>query len=86
LVLIEAMAAGVPVVATNAPGIRDVVQHEENGLLVPVGDVDALRQAIKRVVGDAALRARLIENGLRTVRERYTWEVVLPRYRELLSL
>jgi glycosyltransferase involved in cell wall biosynthesis len=86
LVLIEAMAASVPVVASSAPGIRDVVQHEENGLLVPVGDVDELRRAIERVVGDADLRARLIKNGLRTVRERYTWEVVLPRYRELLSL
>ena len=86
LVLIEAMAAGVPVVATNALGIRDVVRHEENALVVPVGDVEGLRQAIERVAVDAPLRARLIENGLRTVRERYSWDVVLPRYRKALSL
>jgi glycosyltransferase involved in cell wall biosynthesis len=86
LVLIEAMAASVPVVATNALGIRDVVRHEENALVVRVGDVEALRTAIERIASDAALRHQLIENGLRTVRERYSWEVVLPQYRKLLSL
>jgi glycosyltransferase involved in cell wall biosynthesis len=86
LVLIEAMAAGVPVVATNAPGIRDVVQHEVNGLLVPIGDVPALRAAIECVVTDKALRSRFINNGLNTVREKYSWDVVLPQYRALLHL
>ncbi len=86
LVLIEAMAAGVPVVATNAPGIRDVVQHEHNGLLVPVGQPKAIAAAVERVINDAALRARLVENGLATVRECYTWDVVLPQYRRLLGL
>jgi glycosyltransferase involved in cell wall biosynthesis len=86
LVLIEAMAAGVPVVATDAPGIRDVVEHEVNGLLVPVGDPPALTSAIDRIIGDVDLRRRLIDNGLRIVRERYTWDVVLPQYRRLLKL
>jgi glycosyltransferase involved in cell wall biosynthesis len=86
LVLIEAMASGVPVVATNVPGIRDVVQHDVNGLLVPVGAPAALTAAIERVISDAGLRARLIENGLRTVRERYTWDRVLPAYRSALRV
>jgi glycosyltransferase involved in cell wall biosynthesis len=86
LVLIEAMAAGVPVVATDAPGIRDVVQHESNGLLVPVGDPAALAAAIERVIDDAELRQRLIEEGLRTVRERYAWTRILPQYRAALNL
>src|SRR5207248_1908054 len=86
LVLIEAMAARVPVVASNALGIRDVVRHEENALVVPVGDVDALRGAIERIAGDAGLRDRLIHNGLRTVRERFNWDVVLPQYRKLLEI
>jgi glycosyltransferase involved in cell wall biosynthesis len=86
LVLIEAMAAGVPIVATNAPGIRDVIEDGVNGLLVPIGDRDALSAAIERIVDDVALRARLIENGLRIVRARYTWQTVLPMYRELLKL
>jgi glycosyltransferase involved in cell wall biosynthesis len=86
LVLIEAMAAGVPVVATDAPGIRDVVQNEINGLLVPVGDVQALRAAILRVIEDRNLRDRLVAAGLKTVREKYTWEIVLPQYRRVLGI
>jgi glycosyltransferase involved in cell wall biosynthesis len=85
LVLIEAMAAGVPVVATDAPGIRDVVQQEINGLLVPVGKPERLSQAIARVIRDWDLRKRLIESGLRTVREKYAWSIVLPQYRRLLD-
>lgn len=86
LVLIEAMASGVPVIATDAPGIRDVVRHEVNGLLVPVGAPPALTAAIERVISDAGLRARLIEAGFRTVRERYTWDRVLPQYRAALAI
>ena len=86
LVLIEAMASGVPVIATDAPGIRDVLRHEVNGLLVPVGAPPALTAAIERVISDPQLRARLIEGGIRTVRERYTWDRVLPQYRIALGI
>ena len=85
LVLIEAMAAGVPVVATNVPGIRDVIRHGQNGLLVPPADPIALVDAIRLVVEDATLRAKLIHNGLDEVRSRYTWEAVLPQYQQLLG-
>ena len=63
LVLVEAMAAGVPVVATDAPGIRDVVRHGENGLLVPVGRPYAIAAAIERIRSDDPLRHRLIDGG-----------------------
>src|SRR5206468_2626287 len=89
LVLIEAMAAGVPVVATDAPGIRDVVRHEQTGLLVPLqlqSSYPLLVMAIVRVIEDAALRQKLIENGLREVRASFSWGVVLPQYRALLQL
>ncbi|MGH7175971.1 MAG: glycosyltransferase, partial [Tepidisphaeraceae bacterium] len=86
LVLIEAMSLGVPVVATDVPGIRDVVQDGVNGLLVPVGSPAKLAVAIRRIATDHNLRFRVVENGLRIVRERFSWEVVLPRYRELLSI
>lgn len=86
LVLIEAMAAGVPVIGTDAPGIRDVVEHDVNGLLVPVGRPDALTAAIERVISDPDLRRRLVANGLRTVQDKFTWDIVLPQYRRLLDL
>lgn len=84
LVLIEAMAAGVPVVATDVPGIRNVVTGEKTGILVPVGDVDALAAGIERMLTNAELRSRVIEAGRREVEAKYTWDQVLPKYRELL--
>ncbi len=86
LVLIEAMAAGVPIVATYAPGIRDVIRDGQTGLLVPVGDVDALAAAIDQLASDASLRQRLIENGREAVHRRYTWDRILPLYRRELGL
>ena len=86
LVLIEAMAARVPVIATNVAGIRDVTQHERTGLLVPVKRPDAIAQAIVRLAEDESLRNHLIDNAVRDVRDRFTWEVVLPQYRQLLRL
>jgi glycosyltransferase involved in cell wall biosynthesis len=86
LVLIEAMAAGVPVVATDVAGICDVVRNGETGLLVPVASPAELARAIREVSEDRALRGRLIENGLREVRVRYTWDVVFPMYVKMLEL
>jgi len=53
---LEAMAMGVPVVATDVGGLPEVVAHGETGLLVPVGDVDALARATLDLVGDPARR------------------------------
>jgi len=55
-ILIEAAAAGLPLVATDVPGCREVVRHERNGLLVPPRDALALSRALGRLAGDAALR------------------------------
>ena len=90
LVLIEAMASGIPVVAVAAGGVVDVVRHEHDGLLVPAElapyPTRGLVPVLERMLDDEALRARLIANGLRTVREKFTWDVVLPQYRALLGL
>ena len=86
LVLIEAMAAGVPVVATDVPGIRDVVRHDLTGLLVPPDDPAALAAAIDRAVTDDALRRQLVAAARADVRRRFTWDTVLPAYRRLLHV
>jgi glycosyltransferase involved in cell wall biosynthesis len=62
----EEMAAGLPVIATDTGGYRDFIVPEKNGLLVPPKDIPSLGQAISRLVGDAALRARLATNALAT--------------------
>ncbi len=81
IVLVEAMAAGLPVVATAIPGFDEVVRDGVDGLLVPPGDVDALERALARALDDAALAARL-RDGARERARAYSWEAVLPRLEE----
>jgi phosphatidylinositol alpha-mannosyltransferase len=63
IVLLEAMAAGTPVVASNLSGYAKVGRQGREAVLVEPGDAPALGDAINRVLGDAALAARLVENG-----------------------
>jgi glycosyltransferase involved in cell wall biosynthesis len=72
LAVIEAQAAGVPVVATPVGGIRETVVDGETGLLVPVGDPGALAGAILRLLQEPELAARLASEARRRVRERYS--------------
>ncbi len=60
----EAMAAGLPVVVTDAPGLREIVQHEKTGLLAPVSDPAGLAQAVSHVLQDNDLRQRLVRASL----------------------
>lgn len=55
LVVVEAMAAGLPVVASAAPGVSGIIDHDRTGLLVPIGDPDALALAIARLLDDPQL-------------------------------
>jgi glycosyltransferase involved in cell wall biosynthesis len=69
-ILLEACSMEKPVIATDAPGCREVVEHERNGLLVPVQDAAALAEAIARLAADPALCARLGKAGrLKVVNE-----------------
>lgn len=76
MVLVEAMAAGLPVVASDIPGYREVVRDGREGLLVPPGDADAVAAALGRVLADPSLARRLGEAG-RARAERYRWEAVV---------
>jgi glycosyltransferase involved in cell wall biosynthesis len=67
--LLEALAAGTPVIATAVGGIPEVVRDGENGLLVPPRDVDAIASAIERVVRDDGLRASLAAAAASSVEE-----------------
>jgi hypothetical protein len=57
--ILEAFACGIAVIATPVGAVEDVITHESNGLLVPVGDVDALANAIRRLIEDRTLREAL---------------------------
>jgi len=81
--IIESFACGLPVVTTRAGGIPYVVQHERNGLLVDLGDHEALAAAALRLLDDPALAQRLIAEGLRDVEQQYTWGAVSDRWAAL---
>ncbi|GBD25935.1 D-inositol 3-phosphate glycosyltransferase [bacterium HR30] len=73
LTVLEANACGLPVVASDVPGLRDAVRHGETGLLVPHGDLPALVQAIRLLLENAALRERLRRGALQWAQQ-FSWE------------
>jgi glycosyltransferase involved in cell wall biosynthesis len=68
-VLLEAMAAGVPVVTTRVAGIPSLIAHETNGLLVDASNDRSLTDAVSRVIADGGLRRHLIASGYATARQ-----------------
>lgn len=82
LVVLEAMAAGLPVVATDIPVFAEYLTDGENALLAPSGDARALAGALERVAGDSALRQRLVTGGAAVV-GRFTWEASARRHLEI---
>jgi glycosyltransferase involved in cell wall biosynthesis len=74
VVAIEAQAAGVPVVATDAGGTRTVVEDGETGFVVPIGDVEALADRLTRLRDDAGLRAHLGAVAAERMRSRFSIE------------
>lgn len=82
LAAIEAMAAGVPIVASALGGLAEIV-HADLGCLVPPNNATELANAVQRVMGDHALRARLGSGARREYLERYTAEANLDRLMEV---
>jgi glycosyltransferase involved in cell wall biosynthesis len=83
-VVLEAMAYRRAVIATDVPGARDLIRHGANGLLVPPGDVQALREALARLAHERGLADRLAAAGRETA-EAYAWAKVEPRLEETLA-
>ena len=71
-VILEAMAIGLPVVATPVSGITEAVRDGESGLLVPPGDPRLLADALARVLADDSLAARFAHNARRVIEERFS--------------
>jgi glycosyltransferase involved in cell wall biosynthesis len=82
--ILEAMAMGLPVVASNLGGIADVVEDGRNGILVEPGNSDALAIALRTVSEDGAVRRRLGHEGRRDAVASYNWDDAFARYRTVL--
>lgn len=83
LALLEAMGAGLAVVATDVPGHRDVVRHDDTGLLVPPGDERALAAAIATLMDDPARRRRMGRAGRERVRKEFGIRAMVERTAEV---
>ncbi len=78
IILLEAMASGKPLVASNIPGYAGVVTHEQDGLMVPPQDSQALALGIVRLLADQQLQKYLVTNGLATANS-YAWNKIAGR-------
>lgn len=81
--LIEAMAAGLPVVGTHVEGIRDVIVPDYNGRLVELGDVEALQNSLIDLLKDPDLRKRLGRAARQTAEEKYSLDRCVAEYEKL---
>ncbi len=89
IALCEALAVGIPVVATNIGGIPYVVTNETDGFLVPYGDVQAFASAITKILGDRQLRATMSAKAHQNS-QRFNWntisENVMAIYRLIIQI
>jgi glycosyltransferase involved in cell wall biosynthesis len=83
--VLEAMASGLPVVASSISGNEELVIHQETGLLVPPEDPAALREALRKLVLNAKLRGQFGEAGRDRVKRLYGWSRVARQYSALLE-
>ncbi len=82
---VEAMAAGIPVIATTAGGIKDFLFHNENGLEVGIENVEDIVIQVQRLREDDGLKERLIENARDMVREKYDWEIITAQMKTIFK-
>jgi len=84
-IVLEAMSAGVPVIATAAGGTPETIDDGRTGRLIPVGDSVALEAALRDLLGDPAMRARLADTALVALAERFSLERMIADTRSILQ-
>ncbi len=84
IVLLEAMASGVPIVATDLPGYRTVLTPGEEGLMVPTRDPQALAQALRTLLGRPDQRRAMGVRGIATA-QRFAWPAIVERLESIYA-
>jgi glycosyltransferase involved in cell wall biosynthesis len=82
--VLEAMACGLCVVSTNVGGIPYLFEHEQDALLVPPDNPEAMASAIRRILTEPGLAGHLSWNARRKV-EQFDWSMLLPQWEQLLG-
>ena len=80
VVLLEAMACGVPVIGSRVGGIPDIIKHGDTGLLVKEKDPDDLSEKLILLLSDRRLREKLIQKGLEFVEQNFSWDKISDRF------
>ncbi len=80
VVLLEAMACGLPVIGSNVGGIPDIIKDGETGLLARQKEPESLTEKITMLFSDKNLRRRLVENGYRIVKENFLWDTIAEKF------
>ncbi len=76
VVALEALAAGVPVIASDVDGLGEIIKHEYNGILVYPRDSSSISWGISRILSDRLNTSRMVQNGKNDITKKYTWESV----------
>jgi glycosyltransferase involved in cell wall biosynthesis len=80
---IEAMAAGIPVVSTNAPGVKETIEDGFNGLVATAGDPKSLAEKMAEIQMNPKRREQLIQNGVDTILKKYNWSIVVKVFESI---
>ena len=83
LAIVEAMAAGVPVVASDAGGPAEIIENGKSGLLVPAGDVQAVENSLRALLKDQSVRQQIADRARRRAAERYNFKRVATQVEEI---
>lgn len=85
IVLIEAMACGLPVIASALPGVRSVFNDKKEGLYCKPGDIDSLRESMSKILADSDLRKRMGRAARSWATEKYSLEAVKSRLKDIFK-
>jgi len=85
-VILEAMSCGLPVIATDVRGNRDLISAGENGILVPPRSPGKIAETITTLIEDEKLKEKLGKNARKTIEDKYTWDAVTNRILECYEL
>lgn len=83
LVLLEAMACGVPCIGTDIGGIPEVIKHNETGFIGKLGDIDSIAEKALRILREPQLHQRMADACLKTVREEFRSEKIISQYEDI---